>query len=417
MRNTPIPSSLFVKNRTRLMEIMDKGAAAVIGSNSRKLRNGDQYYPYRQHSDFFYLTGIDQGESLLLIAPDQEDDTLREILFLHTPSEKMVLWSGAGLSKREATQLSGISHIREGEDFEEVMMGISGNIHTLYTSGDIPRERIDELFPELAHAGLAPLTTRLRMVKEEEELEVIRSACAITGSAFNRVLGRISPDMWEYEVEAEIIAEFISRGASGHAFEPIIASGKNALTLHYTSNNDRCREGDLLLMDFGAEYHNYAADCSRTIPVSGRYTKRQRQVYEAVTRIFKKAKELIVPGAMMSEFHHQVGELFQEEHIALGLYTLKQARESPRELPFWKNYFMHGTSHSLGLDVHDPCDRSIPFRPGMVITCEPAIYIQEEGFGIRVENDILISDNGPVDLMEEIPMEAGEIEEIIHSNR
>jgi Xaa-Pro aminopeptidase len=255
------------------------------------------------------------------------------------------------------------------------------------------------------------------MVKEMEEVAMMRTACEITHAAFLRALSKIRPGIWEYEIESEIIAEFISRGATGHAFEPIIAGGKNALTLHYTANSDRCREGELLLMDFGAEYNNYAADCSRTVPVSGSFTVRQRKIYDAVARIFKKAREMMVPGIQMSEFHQHVGELFQEEHIALGLYSLQEARESSREMPLWKNYYMHGTSHSLGLDVHDPCDRSIPFCPGMVITCEPAIYIREEGFGIRLENDILISEDGPVDLMEEIPMEAGAIEEMIHSNR
>jgi len=399
------------------MELMEQGTAALVGSNSRKVRNGDQYYPYRQHSDFFYLTGINQEESLLLLFPDHIEAGKREILFLRRPSDKHVLWSGPGLSEEEACRLSGITNIRGREELQGVMKGLLGNTHTLYTSGDLPMVRIEELFPEVIPAALAPLTTSLRMVKEEEELEAIRRACTITGAAFRRVLGKLRPGMWEYEIEAEMIAEFIRRGASGHAFEPIVASGKNALTLHYTANNDRCREGDLVLMDFGAEVHNYAADCSRTVPVSGRFTDRQRQVYEAVTRIFKQAREMMRPGVLMSEFHQQVGELFQEEHIALGLYTLKEARESPEEMPLWKNYYMHGTSHSLGLDVHDPCDRNIPFRAGMVLTCEPAIYLGEEGFGIRVENDILISDHGPVDLMEEIPMEAGAIEEMIHSNR
>ena len=393
------------------MDLMDPGSVALIGSNERKKRSGDQYYPYRQHSDFFYLTGIDQEESLLLLNPDHPDTSVREVLFLRRPTDKLVLWSGTGVSVEKATAVSGIKEVRDLEELEALLRELMGLAGTLYTSGDLPRERIEEIFPELVHEGLAPLTTRLRMVKEEEEVALIRTACEITRSAFNRVLRTVRPGMWEYEIEAEIIAEFISRGADGHAFDPIIASGINTLTLHYTANNDRCQEGELLLLDFGAEYHNYAADCSRTIPVSGRFTERQRKVYDAVARIFKKARE------MMSEFHQQVGELFQEEHIALGLYSLQEARESSTEMPLWKNYYMHGTSHSLGLDVHDPCDRSIPFQPGMVITCEPAIYIREEGFGIRLENDILISKDGPVDLMEEIPMEAGAIEEMIQSNR
>ncbi len=399
------------------MERMDPGSRALVGSGGRKLRNGDQYYPYRQHSDFFYLTGISQEGSLLLLLPDQDDPAFREILFLSTPGEKSVLWSGPGLSKEEASALSGIALVKEREELAGIMDRLNGSSPILYTTGEIPLETLEGNFPQLVHADLGSLTTGLRMIKEKEELEVIRTAVEITGSAFRKILGMVRPGMWEYEIEAEIIAEFIRKGAAGHAFEPIIAGGQNALILHYTSNSERCREGDLLLMDFGAEVNHYAADCSRTIPVSGRFSRRQREVYEAVVRIFRKAKEMMVPGVLMNEFHQQVGELFQEEHVALGLYTLSQAREHSAETPLWREYFMHGTSHSLGLDVHDPCDRSVPFRPGMVLTCEPAIYIREEGFGIRLENDILISDSGPVDLMEGIPMEAEEIEELMLSNR
>jgi Xaa-Pro aminopeptidase len=252
-------------------------------------------------------------------------------------------------------------------------------------------------------------------VKEPEELEAIRTACHITRSAFGKILSIIQPGIWEYEIEAEIIAEFVRRGSSGHAYEPIVASGKNALILHYVANKDRCRDGDLVLIDFGAEVNNYASDCSRTIPVNGRFTPRQRQVYEAVLRVFRKAQKLMVPGVVMADFHNQVGELFQEEHIGLGLYSLKEAEQRSGEEPLWKSYYMHGTSHSMGLDVHDPCDRTLPFEPGMVLTCEPAIYIKEEGLGIRLENDMLITAQGAVDLMEHIPIEADEIEEIIHA--
>jgi len=248
-------------------------------------------------------------------------------------------------------------------------------------------------------------------------VEEIRKAGAITHSAFLRVLGMVKPEVWEYEVEAEIIAEFLRKGAEGHAYEPIVASGKNALILHYVENNSRCGKGDLLLMDFGAEVNNYAADCSRTIPVNGRFSDRQRAVYDAVLRIFRKAREMMVPGAVMSAFHNSVGEMWVEEHVALGLYTMNEVRKQPPEDPLWKKYFMHGTSHSLGLDVHDTFDRTRPFEPGMVLTCEPAIYIPEEGIGIRLENDILITPEGPVDLLEDIPIEALEIEEIMQSNR
>jgi len=223
--------------------------------------------------------------------------------------------------------------------------------------------------------------------------------------------------VWEYQLEAEIIATFIKNGAAGHAYDPIVASGKNALILHYVKNSSQCLDGALLLMDFGAEVNNYAADCSRTFPVNGRFSKRQREVYEAVLRVFREARSQMVPGTVLAEFHQHVGALWEEEHIALGLYSREDAKGHPDQDPPWKDYYMHGTSHSLGLDVHDPFDRSRPFEPGMVLTCEPAIYIPEEQMGIRLENNILITADGPVDLMEEIPLEADEIEELMNSKR
>jgi Xaa-Pro aminopeptidase len=251
------------------------------------------------------------------------------------------------------------------------------------------------------------------MIKEYEEIEEIRKASAITRSAFSRVLTTVSPGIMEYQVEAEIIGEFIRQGAEGHAYEPIVASGKNALILHYVQNNGVCRDGELLLLDFGAEVNNYAADCSRTIPVNGRFTKRQLEVYKAAMRVFKQARELMIPGTLMAEFHSSVGAIWEEEHIGLGLYSLKQAKESPEGEPLWKQFFMHGTSHSLGIDVHDPFDRTQPFQAGMVLTCEPAIYLPGEGIGIRLENDILITEQAPVDLLHDIPIEAEEIEELM----
>jgi Xaa-Pro aminopeptidase len=226
----------------------------------------------------------------------------------------------------------------------------------------------------------------------------------------------VEPGLYEYQVEAEIIAEFIGKGAEGHAFEPIVACGKNALVLHYVQNNGICGDGEMLLMDFGAEVNHYAADCSRTIPVNGRFTRRQRALYDAVLRVFRMARDLMVPGILMADFHQAVGELWEEEHMALGLYSRKDVEAHTDSEPLWKNYFMHGTSHSMGLDVHDPFDRSVPFKEGMVLTCEPAIYIREEGVGIRLENDILITENGPVDLMKDIPIEAEEIEELMNRN-
>jgi Xaa-Pro aminopeptidase len=415
MRLSSIPTALFQRNRAKLIELMEPGSVALVGSSSRKIRNADQYYPYRQHSDFYYLTGINQHESILILSTDLHQGSVREILFIRKPTPKSLLWSGPGLTLKEARALSGIEEVQWLEGLDATLGKLFPHGAVLYTEGDVPLSRITEQYPDLRLSSMGELMIRLRRVKEPEELEAIRTACHITRSAFGKILSIIQPGIWEYEIEAEIIAEFVRRGSSGHAYEPIVASGKNALILHYVANKDRCRDGDLVLIDFGAEVNNYASDCSRTIPVNGRFTPRQRQVYEAVLRVFRKAQKLMVPGVVMADFHNQVGELFQEEHIGLGLYSLKEAEQRSGEEPLWKSYYMHGTSHSMGLDVHDPCDRTLPFEPGMVLTCEPAIYIKEEGLGIRLENDMLITAQGAVDLMEHIPIEADEIEEIIHA--
>lgn len=410
MKSTPITSTFFTRNRAKLAELMTQGSVAIVGSNEQVLRNGDQYYPYRQHSDFFYLAGIAQEDSVLLLAPGHADPHLHEILCIRKPTPKSFLWAGPGLTRAEAAMQSGVSEVRWLEDLDELIGMLVPGASTIYTSGNVPVDRISGQHPDKVKALLGPLMTNLRMVKEVEEVEEIRKASAITGEAFLRVLKMMKPGVWEYEVEAEVIAEFIAGGARGHAYEPIMACGKNAMILHYVANSNICHEGELLLMDFGAEVNNYAADCSRTIPVSGRFTKRQRKVYEAVLRVFRKAKDMMVPGILMAEFHERVGQLWEEEHIRLGLYSLKEARAQHPEEPLWKKYFMHGTSHSLGLDVHDPFERSAPFEPGMVLTCEPAIYLPEEEMGIRLENNILIRKGGAVDLMEGIPMEVDEIE-------
>jgi Xaa-Pro aminopeptidase len=415
MKIPPISSALFIRNRAKLIELMKPGEAALVGSSSSKIRSGDQYYPYRQHSDFFYLTGVNQPESILLVTTHRAGGDVTEVLFLKKPTSKSLLWNGPGLTPDEAAGLSGIGQVRWLDEIDTVLSEQISAGANVYISGDIPLSRISEQYPDLHLSSLGTMMMKLRRIKEPEELSEIKAACSITRAAFERVLGKMVPGIWEYEVEAEIIAEFIRMGSDGHAYEPIVASGKNALILHYVENRDQCRSGDLVLMDFGAEVNNYASDCSRTIPVNGHFTARQREVYDAVLRVFRKASQMMVPGVLMSDFHHQVGELFQEEHIGLGLYTMKEAKSRPSGDPLWKDYYMHGTSHSLGLDVHDPCDRSIPVEKGMVITCEPAIYLREEGIGIRLENDILITEEGPVDLMADIPIEAEEIEKLIQS--
>jgi len=414
MRFDPVSSDLFARNRRKLSELLPDSSLALVSSNPLMPRNGDQFHPYRQHSDFFYLTGIFQQGSLLVLSGREP------ALFIRRPDPKTLLWSGPLLSKAEATKLSGIHHVMWLDEAESFLAGELPPVRSVFQnySGERPLgEEFIIPYPFIEKANLGPLMTRLRMFKEPEELEEMKKACDIPRSAFLRAGKRLKPDMREYELESEITAEFIRRGAGGHAFEPIVASGSNALILHYVENAGLCRQGDLVLMDFGAEVNNYAADCSRTLPVGGRFTRRQRELYNAVHRVFLKARELMVPGAIMGEFHRQVGALWEEEHIGLGLYTLEEARNRDPSEPLWKKYFMHGTSHSLGMDVHDPFDREKPFAPGMVLTCEPGIYIEREGLGIRLENDILITDGGPVDLMAHIPMEADEIEDLMQTKR
>jgi Xaa-Pro aminopeptidase len=414
MKLQAIPAALFIRNRSRLATQMSPGAVALIRSGERKQRNADQFYPFRQHSDFFYLTGINLEESIFAFAPDQSNPELREILFIKRPTLKSELWTGLKPDQDKIQALSGISHVRWMEEldaFIKLLIGDETLVYSDHEAGTMQEDR-DNLYAR--KMPLAPLLQGLRMIKQPEEIQEIRRAVAITRSAFQRVLRKAAPGLYEYQIEAEIIGEFIGSGAEGHAFEPIVACGKNALVLHYVENNCRCEEGELLLIDFGAEVNHYAADCSRTIPVNGRFTERQRLLYDAVLRVFRKARDLMVPGTLISDFHEAVGQLWEEEHISLGLYSREDAKAHADTETLWKNFFMHGTSHSLGLDVHDPFDRSQPFEAGMVLTCEPAIYIPDEKLGIRLENDILITDKGPVDLMEAIPIEADEIEELMN---
>lgn len=407
MKSTPIPASLFIRNREKLAGSLASGSMAVISSAKRMPRNGDQFYPFRQGSDFFYLSGINMEECLLVLLPFHSDPSLQEILFIPKTTAKSELWSGPTLTQEEAKSLSGIQEIRwadEADKFLKLMLPAATMVYA---------DQKEKFEGDQNVAPLSPHITRLRMKKELEELEEIKRAAQITRMAFLKVLEMAEPGMMEYQLEAEITAEFIRRGAEGHAYEPIVASGKNALILHYIQNHSRCLDGDLVLMDFGAEKNNYAADCSRTIPVNGRFSKRQLELYGATLRVFKQAVKMMKPGVIMADFHQEVGSLWEEEHLKLGLYTSSDVAVQAASDPLWKKYYMHGTTHSLGLDVHDPFDRSQAFEPGMVFTCEPGIYIPEEEIGIRLENDILITTEGQVDLMKDIPIEADHIEELM----
>jgi Xaa-Pro aminopeptidase len=427
MRYSPIDISFFSENRKNLAEKLKSGSLALLFANYRMTRNGDQFFPYRQQSDFFYLTGIEQEKSILLIAPDSPAKELKEVLFILKSNETIETWEGHKLSAEEALSLSGIKTIKYLEEFPIVLHSLMTTLEYVYfNSSELPKflpevksqdevnaSQIKEKYPLHKYERLAPILQDLRLKKSEPEITLIKQAIAMTGDAFLEVLHQIAPGMKEFEIEAIITSVFIRNGANGHAYAPIVAAGKNACVLHYGSNTDICRSGDLLLMDFGAEYANYAADLSRTIPVNGKYLKRQRELYDTTLRIFKYAKNCIKPGTTINGFHSEVCKAWEEEHIRLGLYTSDDVKNHKGENPLWFNYFMHGTSHFLGLDVHDVGTKDTVLEPGMVLTCEPAIYIAREGTGIRIENNLLITKDGTVDLMEGIPLEAEEIESIM----
>ncbi|MCF8378969.1 MAG: aminopeptidase P N-terminal domain-containing protein [Bacteroidales bacterium] len=428
-KHQKINKKLFIKNRFKLSRIILKGSCYFVFSNDEMPRNGDQYFPYRQNSDFFYLTGIEQEKSILMVKPDHPEKNLREVLFIIKPTPLMETWIGHKLSIEEARNISGIENIQYIENFENLRSGViqsSDNVYlnipevqkfnpVIETMASRASKEIMNHFPLHNYKRLAPLLRDLRVVKEEEEIEEIKKACTITGNAFSRVLQYIHPGISEKELEAEISYEFIKANA-GHAYLPIIGSGKNACILHYTENNQICKDGDLVLMDFGAEYNNYAADCTRTIPVNGKFSSRQAEVYDGLHEIFKMTIKLMEPGRKMTEVHTRVSEWMKKFHIDIGLYTKKDSEENKNIDPLWFKYYMHGTGHSLGLDVHDIYDKQSVFTPGMIFTCEPAIYIKEENLGIRIENDILITREGNIDLMKHIPSERKEIEKLMKRN-
>lgn len=423
-----IPRHLFEQNRIKLNNKLQAHSVAIITSNDEMPRNGDQFFPFRQNSDLFYLTGIYQEKTTLVLCPDHPNSNLREILFILKPNKELETWLGKKLTKAEATAYSGIETIMWEEEFEKTLSEIIFANSVLYLN--LPEnfkvstelktadwrltEKLINKFPLHKKERLAPILTTLRLDKEPEEINIIRYACQITGKAFNRILKYVKPGIYEYEVEAEITHEFLKSGAMGHAYYPIVASGENACILHYITNKSKCNDGDMLLLDFGAEYANYASDCSRTIPVNGKFTPRQLEVYNATLRVFQKAKALMVKGTSITLIQKQVCSLWEEEHIKLGLYSMEDVRRQDPQEPLYLRYYMHGISHFLGLDVHDVGNKNIILEPGMVLTCEPGIYIREEGLGIRLENDILITHDEPIDLMQHIPIEAGEIEEIMN---
>jgi Xaa-Pro aminopeptidase len=431
MKYEAIDKKLFIENRKKFNAQLLTESIAIFHSNDEMPRNGDQNFPFRQQSDIFWLTGIDQEQTVLIIAPDHPIAEYREMLFLRKTNEHIAVWEGHKYTKEEARETSGIQNVYWVDDMATilpVLMHHTSNVYINLNENDrfvTEVEYRDERFakelkskyPNHRYERSALIMARLRAIKSEIEVQLLRRACEITNIAFKNVLRVTRPGIMEYEIEAEIIHSFISNRATGHSYYPIIASGASACVLHYNENNKKCNDGDVILMDFGAEYANYAADLTRSIPVNGKFTPRQRDVYNAVLRVMRAATKMLVVGNTIPKYHEEVGKVMEQELIGLGLIDKADVAKQDPKQPLYKKYFMHGTSHFLGLDVHDIGNRYVPMQAGMVFTCEPGIYIPEERLGIRIENDILITEKGPVDLMAQIPIEADEIEELMSKQR
>lgn len=431
MRYLKINSDLFLNNRKRFSAKMKNKSVAIFNANDEMPRSGDQYFPYRQNADLFYLSGIEQEKTILILAPSHPDPKLREILFIRDTNKQLETWFGHKLTKEEAREISGVKNIKYASRMEAILRDIIISMDNIYVNAneyakvekefDARDDRSTKLlkakYPAHTFLRSAPILTELRTIKSKTEIEIIQKSCDITEKAFRRVLEKMKPGLKEFEVQAEVEYEFTRNGANGNAYYPIMASGKNACVLHYIENDKECKDGDLILMDFGAEYANYAADLSRTIPVNGKFSKRQKECYEAVLNVHKKAIKLLVVGNTIDKVNKAVNEMMKEELVNLGLMTKVEKDDPEKAKAILVEYFMHGTSHYLGLDVHDVGYKFEAFKEGMIFTCEPGLYNQKEGIGIRIENDILVTNDGPIDLMKNIPIEVEEIEALMAKHK
>lgn len=430
MKYENINNQLFVENRARFKQLMRPNSIAIFFSNDEVTRSADQVFAFRQNPDLFYLSGIDQEQTILVLYPDYVVQENRELLFVRQTNELIAIWEGHKYTKAEATETSGITKVLWTDEFENVLTEMLFAADTIYLNSNENSRAVGLLPSGELRQGLAlrkkyplhhyeraqPLMKNLRMIKSEAEIALLQRACDITEKAFRRILQIVKPGVMEYEIEAEITHEFIRNRATGHGYSPIIASGKNACVLHYIENNKPCRDGDVLLMDFGAEYANYSADLTRCIPVNGKFSPRQKAVYNAVLRAHRFATSMIKQDTNPHVYLKEVQSFIESECVMLGLFTKEDiAKQNPAQ-PLFRKYFMHGVSHHLGIDVHDLSDRNAHFKKGMVLTNEPGIYILDEGLGIRIENDYWITENGNFDLMKNIPIEAEEIEDLMHSN-
>jgi Xaa-Pro aminopeptidase len=426
MRYLPIEKLLFARNRANFVKNLKPGSIAVFNSNDIMPTNADGSMPFRQNNDLFYLTGIDQEETMLLLLPDAKEPSNKEILFVKETNEHIAIWEGKKLSREEASRISGIEKVVWVSQFDSIFETLLPECQFIYLNSNEHNRAVKkvetrddrfikwckERYPLYEYERSAPILHKLRAIKSSEEIELMRKACEITEKAFRRALKFIKPGVFENEIEAEYTHEFIRNGSRGHAYEPIVASGPSSCILHYVENNKICKDGEIVLIDAACEYMNYASDLTRVVPVNGKFTKRQKQVYNAVLNVMKGSFKLLTVGRSLQEYNKGVAELMEKELVDIGLIKMEDIKKQNPQNPLYKKYFMHGASHALGLDVHDVYDRT-PFKAGMVFTLEPGIYIRDEGFGVRLENNILITDSGPEDLMKSIPIEIDEIEQLM----
>jgi Xaa-Pro aminopeptidase len=430
MKYLPINAALFIQNREAFVKQMEKGALAVFNSNDIFPISADSSMPFQQHRDIFYLSGVDQEESILVLSPNASNPAHREILFLKETSELIAIWEGEKLTKESALKVSGIKTVYWLQQFPVIFKQLMADCDAIYLNTNehlrastevetredrfIKKVRID--YPAHQTLKSAPILHQIRAIKSQLEIDLMQTACNITEAGFRRLLGFVKPGVWEYEIEAELVHEFIKRRSKGFAYTPIIASGKNACVLHYIENNQQCKDGEVILLDVAAEYANYSSDLTRCIPVSGQFTKRQKAVYNAVLHVKKEAEKLLVPGVIMADYHKNVGLLMEEQLVGLNLISIDDIKNQKPEWPAYKKYFMHGTSHFIGLDTHDVGLWHQPIQAGMVFTCEPGIYIPEENLGIRLEDDLVVQEKGePFNLMKNIPLEAEAIEDLMNA--
>jgi Xaa-Pro aminopeptidase len=430
MKYDRIDKALYIHNRERFVNAMQPDALAVFNSNDIYPVSADSTMPFQQHRDILHLSGVDQEESILVIAPQASKPEHREILFLRETNAHIAVWEGAKLNKEDAFEVSGIKTVYWLKDFDRVLKEVMSETAFIYlntnehlrantdveTREDRFIKKVKSDYPGHQTLRSAPIMHKIRAIKHPIEIELMQHACNLTKAGIERMFKFIKPGVWEYEIEAELMHEFLRLRSNGFAYTPIVASGASACVLHYIENNGQCKDGDVILLDVGAEYGNYASDLTRSFPVNGRYTDRQKAVYNAVLRVKKASEKMLVPGTVLGEYHKEVGKLMESELIDLKLIDKTDVKNQDPNWPAYKKYFMHGTSHYIGLDTHDVGPWNKPMEAGMVFTCEPGIYIPEENLGIRLEDDLVVQKSGdPLNLMGSIPIEADEIEDIMNS--